>query len=120
MADPLLSRPVTDPFFSLVVRRSGAGTVVSVAGELDVATAPALANALAGARGDVIVDLNATTFADPATLGVLMAARAERRHLRVERRSGGAVARLLALTGTEALLSGAEARRSHTTSVRSV
>jgi hypothetical protein len=41
-----------DPFFSRAVRRSGAGTVVSVTGELDVATAPALADTetlLAGA-----------------------------------------------------------------------
>jgi anti-sigma B factor antagonist len=95
-----------DPFFSLAVRRSDRGTVVSVAGELDVATAPALADALAAAAaaGEVIVDLSATTFADPSTLGVLLGARAECPTMRVERRSGGAVARLLALTGTDTLL----------------
>jgi anti-anti-sigma factor len=93
-----------DPFFSLAVRRSDTGTVVSVAGELDVATAPALAHALAAADGHVTVDLSATTFADPWTLGVLLGARAEGRSMRVERRNGGAVARLLALTGTDTLL----------------
>jgi anti-anti-sigma factor len=95
---------MSDPFFSLAVRQSGAGTVVSVAGELDVATAPALAGALAAADGDVTVDLCATTFADPSTLGVLLGARAACRTIRVERRNGGAVARLLALTGTDTLL----------------
>jgi anti-anti-sigma factor len=109
-----------DPFFSLAVRRSAAGTVVSVVGELDVATAPELARALADAHGDVTVDLSATTFAEPATLGVLLAARAEGRTMRVLRQSGGAVARLLALTGTEALLDATGARRVNRTPVRSV
>jgi anti-anti-sigma factor len=110
-----------DPFFSLAVRRSGAGTVVSVTGELDVATAPALADALADVQGDVTVDLNATTFADPSTLGVLLAARnAGGREMRVVRRSGGAVARLLALTDTETLLAGAGARHTDRIALRSV
>jgi anti-sigma B factor antagonist len=108
-----------DPFFSLAVERSETGTVVSVAGELDVATAPALADALAGTHGDVTVDLRATTFADSAALAVLLAARAGRR-MRVERRTGGAVARLLALTGTDVMLGGARDRRTHTTPVGSV
>jgi anti-sigma B factor antagonist len=108
-----------DPFFSLAVRRSATRTVVSVAGELDVATAPDLADALAGADGDVTVDLSATTFADSAALAVLLAARAGRR-MRVEHRTGGAVARLLALTGTDAMLDGTGDRRTHTAPVGSV
>ncbi|HEX7299728.1 MAG TPA: STAS domain-containing protein [Solirubrobacteraceae bacterium] len=115
-----MSRAPSDPFFSLGVRSTETGTVVSVAGELDVATAPALARALAGADGEVVVDLKATTFADPSTLGVLLAARAARRTMRVDRRSGGAVARLLALTGTDRLLAGSEDRRTYTRSLRSV
>jgi anti-sigma B factor antagonist len=94
----------SDPFFSLAVRRSDAGTIVSVAGELDVATAPELERALAGAEGQVMVDLSATTFADPATLRVLLAARARGVRVRVLPRRGAAVARLLALTDTERLL----------------
>ena len=94
---------MSDPFFSLAVRQSDTGTVVSVAGEIDVATAPELADALAAADGDVTVDLCSITFADPSTLGVLLGARAECRTMRVERRTGGAVARLLALTGTDTL-----------------
>jgi anti-anti-sigma regulatory factor len=92
---------MSDPFFSLAVRRSDTGTVVSVAGDLDVATAPPLADALAAADGDVTVDLCSTMFADPSTLGVLLGGRAECRTMRAERRTGGAVARLLALTGTD-------------------
>jgi anti-sigma B factor antagonist len=93
-----------DPFFELDVRRSDVGTVVAVAGELDVATAPELAQALARAEGEVTVDLCAATFADPSGLRVLLAARAEGCPLRVLRRRGGAVARLLTLTDTETLL----------------
>jgi anti-anti-sigma factor len=63
-----------DPFFSLDVRRGETGTVVAVAGELDVATAPELAAALADVQGDVTVDLSAATFADPSGLRVLLAA----------------------------------------------
>ncbi len=95
-----------DPFFSLVVRDSddGSAVVVSVAGELDVATAPELARALAGIDGDVTVDLSGATFADPSGLRVLLAARAGGCRLRVVRRGGGPVARLLTLTGTDTLL----------------
>jgi anti-anti-sigma factor len=93
-----------DPLFSLDVRRCAAGTVVAVTGELDVATAPQLALALAQAEGEVTVDLSAATFADPASLHVLLAARDSGCHLRVLRRRDGAVARLLTLTGTEAAL----------------
>ena len=95
---------LSDPFFSLAVRRSDDGTVVTVAGELDVATAPELARALADAEGQVTVDLSATTFADPAALRVLLAARADGLRIRVVPRRGGQVARLLALTQTEELL----------------
>jgi anti-anti-sigma factor len=94
-----------DPFFSLVVRDSDDGSaVVSVAGELDVATAPELARALARIDGDVTVDLSGATFADPSGLRVLLAARAGGCRLRVVRRGGGPVARLLTLTGTDTLL----------------
>jgi anti-anti-sigma factor len=78
--------------------------VVAVTGELDLATAPELEVALAGAHGDVTVDLNATTFVDPSGLRVLLAASATRGEMRVLRRRGGAVARLLALTDTEGRL----------------
>jgi anti-anti-sigma factor len=54
-------------------------TVVSLAGEHDLATAPAIAGALAEARkagdADVVVDLSAVTFLDASTLRVFVAAR---------------------------------------------
>jgi anti-sigma B factor antagonist len=94
-----------DPFFSLIVRdRDDGGVVVEVAGELDVATAPELERALADVGGDVTVDLSGATFADPSGLHVLLSARAGGCRLRVVRRGGGPVARLLALTGTDGLL----------------
>lgn len=93
-----------DPFFSVVVRDAHDATVVSVAGELDVATAPELSRALASLEGNVTVDLSSATFADPSGLRVLLDARAGNCRVRVLRRRGGPVARLLALTGTERLL----------------
>jgi len=95
---------LSDPFFSVVVRESDTGTVVTVAGELDVATAPELAQALADADGQVMVDLSGTTFADPAALRVLLEARDRGVRIRALPRRGGQVARLLALTHTEELL----------------
>jgi anti-anti-sigma factor len=95
---------LSDPFFLLAVRRSRVGTVITVVGELDVATAPELEKALANAEGQVTVDLSATTFADPAALRVRLAARADGVQLRVRSRRDGQVARLFALTGTENLL----------------
>lgn len=61
--------------------------VLSVRGEVDMATAPALAAALSGmvAAGDrlVVVDLSGTDFIDSSGLGVLVVA------LRQLRRHGG-------------------------------
>jgi len=59
--------------------RSGT-TVVTVSGEVDVATAPALRDRLddiigAGVGGAVVVDLGAVTFIDSTGLGVLIGAR---------------------------------------------
>ncbi|HEY7621804.1 MAG TPA: STAS domain-containing protein [Solirubrobacteraceae bacterium] len=93
-----------DPFFSVAVSSSEGGTVVAVAGELDVATAPELALALAAVDGEVTVDLSGATFADPSALRVLLAASSAGCRLRVVRRHGGPVARLLALTDTERML----------------
>jgi anti-sigma B factor antagonist len=65
--------------FKLATADLGNGvSTVSVAGEVDLATAPELKEALAevindGARG-VLVDLSNATFIDSTTLGVLMGA----------------------------------------------
>ena len=56
---------------------NGPWTVVSVRGELDLASAPALRDALeAGLQGDrprVAIDLTEVSFMDSSTLGVLVA-----------------------------------------------
>jgi anti-sigma B factor antagonist len=68
----------TDPPFAVDHRRFGERAVVSVSGELDIATAPQLAAVLAlalGARPAALwVDLTRTTFIDSTGLNVLCAA----------------------------------------------
>ena len=81
------------------------GPVLSVAGELDTHTSAALRVALAGVGSDgaeVVVDLSGVTFADSATLGVLVA---EHKRLLAAGRGlvvqapGRAVRRVLELSG---------------------
>jgi anti-sigma B factor antagonist len=85
------------------VEHAGDVRVVGVAGEVDLATAPALASALRDDRAadDLVVDLTRTTFLDCEGLHLLLAAceaqRAAGRGFAVARRPGGEVARLLAL-----------------------
>jgi anti-sigma B factor antagonist len=58
--------------------------VVSVMGEVDLATAPAFARTLLGAaedgRGEVIVDLTGCSFLDSRGLGALLATRGRLEH----------------------------------------
>ena len=66
------------------VRRRGGETVVAPSGELDLASAPAVRDALAGALADgagaVVVDLSRVTFLDSTGLAALLnAARRLRR-----------------------------------------
>lgn len=87
---------------------NGPWTVVTVRGELDLASAPTLREALdAGLQPDlprVAVDLTEVTFMDSSTLGVLVAA------LKQARRRGGELrlvgvqgspAKVIALTGLD-------------------
>jgi stage II sporulation protein AA (anti-sigma F factor antagonist) len=79
--------------------------IVSVCGELDLATGPLLADALAStdSMGDVVVDMREVTFIDASGLGVLLAAArqvADRgRALTLVCGADGVVERLLALAG---------------------
>jgi anti-anti-sigma factor len=65
--------------FEVTLRAENGGTVVSVQGPLDLATAPLLRSALAeacglsaeGAQGDVTVDFEAVTFCGADVLGLL-------------------------------------------------
>jgi anti-anti-sigma factor len=69
---------VTTPF-SATTRPTGAGPVVTVGGEVDVATAPRLRaeiDALALGRGQLlVVDLAGVTFCDSSGISALIAAR---------------------------------------------
>jgi anti-anti-sigma factor len=64
---------------NLSVSVEGGATVLALRGEADVATLPAVVDALAGIiadhEGDVVVDLAQTEFIDTATLRALLRAR---------------------------------------------
>lgn len=83
--------------------------VVVLAGELDLADAPAVSSQLhaaAGADGRVVVDLHGVTFIDSTAIGALVGvqrALKERGGTMVLRRPSRAVARLLELTALDRL-----------------
>ena len=59
--------------FALTIRaQDHGGTLVALAGELDLHRVPALADALQAASGRVVVDLQEVTFLDSATLALLV------------------------------------------------
>ena len=62
--------------FACATTAFGHGYLVTVAGEVDIATAPQLAEILANAAngGDVRVDISAVTFLDSSGLQALVAA----------------------------------------------
>ena len=68
-----------DQSFGIAEERRGGTGIVTVSGEVDVATAPALRDCLdrvvADDDGPVVVDLTAVTFIDSTGLGVLIGAR---------------------------------------------
>ncbi len=99
-------RPRVEPDFRVDVRAEALGTVVTVAGELDVASSQALERELAALNEVVlvVVDLRPLTFIDSTGLGVLV--RAHQLAQQQGRRFGlvrgnGQVDRLLSLTGLD-------------------
>jgi len=97
-------RPPLEHEFEVEVTAEPRGTVVTVSGELDVASSQILEKALARLEGEstVIVDLRGLTFVDSTGLGVLV--RAHQLAKEHSRRFGlvrgdGQVNRLLTLTG---------------------
>jgi anti-sigma B factor antagonist len=97
--------------FSISTSEQGARTVVLVRGELDLATAPALEQAVTeglDAGGEVVVDLRELTFMDSTGLRVLVRAHAsvgdEKRFLIVRPPAGGPIAKILAIAGVESEL----------------
>lgn len=94
----------------MAVLRRSSGTLVRAVGELDIATAPILQDALDQARAhgrDVLLDLSRVTFCDAAALGVVVQTHrellAEGRAVRVVDATP-LVAKVLAITGLDALL----------------
>ena len=91
---------------SLWTRAEGDAVVVTVRGEIDIASAPTLRDLLLGLIGDgcrkVIVDMCGVTFLDSSGLAALVAARtASRKHnssLRLVGVAGGP-AKVLEITG---------------------
>lgn len=65
----------TDPHFSVTVSRRSGHRVVSIGGELDVATRNRVRRACLGGRRDVDVEMADTTFMDCSGYGALVAAR---------------------------------------------
>ncbi|HEY3670057.1 MAG TPA: STAS domain-containing protein [Acidimicrobiia bacterium] len=61
--------------FVLTVSESEQGTVIAVAGDVDIATAPELRGALMSVPGDVTVDLADVSFMDSSGLNALIAGR---------------------------------------------
>jgi anti-sigma B factor antagonist len=97
------------PQLTLTVRPNGQGVVLSVGGEVDLATAPQLHAKLVdlvevGEAGSVLVDLTPVAFMDSTGLTVLLAAR---KRARARGRSvqlvcpEGPVLRAMRLTGVE-------------------
>ena len=98
--------PSVEDDFGVEVRSEARGTVVTVSGELDVATSQLLERELAQlhAAPFVVVDMRALTFIDSTGLGVLV--RAHQLAQEQGRRFGlvcadGQVSRLLSLTGLD-------------------
>ena len=86
----------------------GGATVVHVAGEVDLATAPRLEDALAGVESEVVViDLSRCTFLDSAGIRTLVSAERrlsdEGRSLRIVSVDPG-ILRLLEITAVDSLI----------------
>jgi anti-sigma B factor antagonist len=95
----------TNPGFAVEVDEHVDPVVVSVRGELDMSTAPGLAEALADAApptSTVVVDLSAVSFLDSSAIGTLVTAGRSRNdvggRLQIGARSA-IVERVLEITG---------------------
>jgi anti-anti-sigma factor len=102
------SRPIVPSQFRLDVRSEDSGTVIGIAGELDLASSPALEESLervfASGAPVVILDLRELDFMDSTGLSVLI--RAHQTALDADRtlclvKGPPQVQRLLSLTGVE-------------------
>jgi anti-sigma B factor antagonist len=102
-----------DPQLTLTVNPNGQGVILTVGGEVDLATAPQLHAKLVdllevGEAGSILVDLTPVAFMDSTGLTVLLAAhkraQAGGRSIRLVC-PAGSVLRVFRLTGAEKVLS---------------
>ncbi len=77
------------------------GTVVEVAGEIDMATAPTLTDCLAHLQGRIVIDLAHVTFLDSSGIGALIQARKRGGSELVLRHPQNNVRRVLELVGLD-------------------
>ena len=95
-------------FSAEVVGKDGAATVVRLAGELDIATAPQVTACLSAVGdGDIIVDVAGLTFLDSSGLSVLLAAylrASDRGFSFVVQSPSSCVSRVLQVSGVDHLL----------------
>jgi anti-sigma B factor antagonist len=96
-----------DELLSLTIEAGSQGTTVSVAGEIDLLTAPSLRRCLDSIAGDVVVDLTEVPFVDSQAIGLLVAEHKRRvaagEHLVVSGSSAMAL-RSFKITGVDQLL----------------
>src|SRR4051794_1212929 len=98
---------------SIAIEHHDDRMLVSLRGELDLSTAPALDEALRDANSEIVVDLSALAFIDASGLNVLASAgrRAERHGDRLVNINASPLARqMFRLTALDHLLSGSDAR----------
>ena len=96
---------------SMVLQDDGRTRVLQLVGELDISSAPALRERLMGLLaedGDIIVDLSTLSFMDSSGISVLIVA--HKRSLQQGRKltlrsPGGAVAKVLEVSGTDQVFS---------------
>ncbi|WP_187368984.1 STAS domain-containing protein [Baekduia soli] len=101
--------PASEPFRIDARPRAGGATVLAVAGEVDLVSAPELAAAIAAAGGGpVVVDLSEVVFMDSSGLNVILqatrSARAEGWSFAVAPQLSEPVARLFELTAMDGYL----------------
>ncbi|OXM66676.1 MULTISPECIES: STAS domain-containing protein [Amycolatopsis] len=94
--------PLTERLLDLAVEYRSGACVVRASGEIDLCTAPRLAEALAGRPGPVVLDLTRVAFLSAAGVQAMLDVRD--RELRVVAPRSSQPARVLGLTGVTAVL----------------
>jgi anti-anti-sigma factor len=110
---PHEGQQAVDPLFAIKSRREGDETIIAVSGELDLAAADQLSEAIADAEKStserIVVDLEDLSFMDSAILNVLLMARRRardnRNRLRFVLSRHDQVKRILSVTGTTKMFS---------------